>query len=178
MRDDELRRHEEEVRRHVPEVIELNGPDGVMRHYRLVRVLDRGRWLVRADEDGSEAHAIPSPEGLFLCTPEDADDLLAQAAAVSRDRSTANAPRSGYLLNPLWLVVLAAGGWATWRLYDGGIDWWWAALVATAGWFWSIGITHNYRRDPDRLPGIVGPVGAVSGLGCVGLLVASFVVAS
>jgi hypothetical protein len=41
---------------------------------------------------------------------------------------------------------------------------------------WSIGITHNFRHDPDRLPGIVGPVGVLSALGCVGLLVAWFVV--
>jgi hypothetical protein len=34
------------------------------------------------------------------------------------DRSTASAPRGGYLLNPLWLLVLAAGAFATWRLYE------------------------------------------------------------
>jgi hypothetical protein len=177
MKDEALRQHEEEVRRNIPEVLELTGPDGVLRHYRLVRVLDRGRWLVRADEDGSEAHAVPAPDGIYICTPEGADDLLAKAAAMSRrDRSTAKAPRGGYLLNPLWLVVLAAGAWGTWRLYEGGLDWWWAALVATVGWFWSIGITHNFRHDPDRLPSITGPVGLLSGLGCVGLLVASFLV--
>ncbi len=176
MTDESLRDHEEEVRRHIPEVMELNGPDGVRRRYRLVRVLERGRWLVRADEDGAEAHALVAPEGIGLFTEEGADAFLAQADP--RNRTTAAAPRGGYLLNPLWLVVLAAGAWGTWRLYEGGVDWWWTALVATVGWFWAIGITHNFRHDPDRLPSITGPVGLLSGLTCVGLLVASFLVGS
>lgn len=104
-----------------------SGPDGVPRHCRLVRVVDRGRWLVRADEDGSEAHALVAPEGIGLFTAEDADRFL--AAADPRNRTTAAAPRGGYLLNPLWLLVLAAGAWAAWRLYraastGGGRRWW------------------------------------------------------
>jgi hypothetical protein len=180
MADGSLRDHEEEVRRHIPEVMELNGPDGVRRHYRLVRVLERGRWLVRADEDGAEAHALVAPEGIGLFTEEGADAFLTHAGRSTgrRDRSTASTPPGGYILNPLWLVVLGAGAWGTWRLYESGVDWWWTALVATLGWFWAIGITHNFRHDPDRLPSITGPVGLLSGLGCVGFLVASFLVGS
>lgn len=163
----------------VPPPVRFRWPgDGVERDFHLAGQDPRGRPLLRS-EDGRELVLDQAPDGKSYVFPREvmaAMDAEMFGTGIPGDRSTASAPRGGYLLNPLWLLVLAAGAWGTWRLYEGGVDWWWTALVSTGGWFWSIGITHNYRRDPDRLPGIVGPVGILSALACVGLLVASFIV--
>ena len=153
--------------------------DGVERDYYLVGQDERGRPLLRSD-DGRELVLDQAPDGRSQIFPREVmrqmDAELSRGSASLQDRTTASAPVGGYLLNPLWLLVLAAGAWGTWRLYEGGVNWWWTALVATLGWLWAIGITHNLRRDPDRLPSIVGPLGLLSGLACVGLLVTSFLV--
>lgn len=69
----------------------------------------------------------------------------------------------------LMIIICAI---AAYRLY--GHSLFIIALIITILDFWSYGIMHNYRRNPDMIPNFWVSINMISSIGGIGLLIFSF----